>query len=488
MLKDSLKFLFKDTAIYGLSNAFSKFFQFLTIPLIVKFLSVQEFGVWTLLFVYGNIFSSILIFGMDSAVVRFFYDNPTDAQKKKLFSTGLLFQIILFLLSAVIFFIIPATSRTTLLGLSDNYHIELLIVFFWTPAFVVTHYCQNWFKWTFQRTRFLISSIGFTLANFLVLLLLLNSEGNNLLFICQITLCTQFAIALLDLFWCKEVIQWTFDKKLLTDLVKFGFPMMMVFLFGVLSSSLDRLFLVKLMDSVQFGIYTFSQKLGGIMNMFVLAFQIAFGPFLYSIWEKAESKRVFSKFQTYYIMVFCAIAIPVSAFGKVLVDLMGSSEYQGAEKVLPLLFIGAILNGLYSFASIGISYSKKSYLIFWTISIGLIVNFFTNIVLAPYFYQYGVAIGWIIGNLSMITTAYLISRKYYTIKFNFIKDIVIFICFIGALLVLSYFSFSTNAVLDGLINSFAGLFLFSTAALLLLTKEEKEFLKNFLSRYSSKAK
>ena len=95
MLKSTLKYLIKDSAFYGLGNGVSKSLQLITLPLVVKSVTDADFSNWNLIQASAAIIAGILLFGMDSAAARFYYDVKTFSEKKLIFTNSLSVQLIL---------------------------------------------------------------------------------------------------------------------------------------------------------------------------------------------------------------------------------------------------------------------------------------------------------------------------------------------------------------------------------------------------------
>ena len=88
MLKSTLKFLIKDSAFYGAGNAVSKSLQFITLPLVVKSVSDTDFSNWNMIQASTAIIAGLVLFGMDSASARYFYDVKDVDDKRKIFTNS----------------------------------------------------------------------------------------------------------------------------------------------------------------------------------------------------------------------------------------------------------------------------------------------------------------------------------------------------------------------------------------------------------------
>ncbi len=480
MLRERLKFLFKDTAIYGLANGISRFVVLLTIPIIVKHIDVESFGVWNMLTILGSVTSAILIFGMDSAVVRYYYDSDTLEHRRNIFSHGVLVLIGTVFCFGIMAVLAPGQFLKSV-GVSSSYQHALLIVFVWTPANIFVHYFQNWFKWTFQRIRFLSIALG--LATFNIILLLAYTYFGSLTLTSVLTAqaIAAWVFALVGCWWCREYFQAVFDLKMVKNLIAYGLPMMIIMVMSILSPAIDRIFLSHLQDARSLGIYSLIQKISAIMIMVITAFQTAFGPFSFSIWEKKDAQHTFARFQSYYLMLTGLAAIGICSLSRPIILLLGTPEYLGGEHYLPFLILGAIVYGLYSFAAIGIFYAKKVSLNLLACTLGVLTMILVNSWVTPVYQEYGAAFAYLSGNIVMVLVAYGVSVRYYKIPFFHWKDSLILIL-LAFLLAATIVTYSDNQYLDSTYKLVTLSSVFSLASILLLTNSERKVLRRLVFR------
>jgi O-antigen/teichoic acid export membrane protein len=480
VIKERLKFLIKDTVLYGVASGVSRFVVFITIPIIVNRISVAEFGIWSLFTMLGSIVSAVLIFGMDSAVVRFYFDDKGDGHRRRIFSHGFYLQLTLSLAFVASAFAIP-TLYLDAIGISHDHTVESFVLFSWIPANVLGQFIQNWFKWTFQRTRFLVIALGTAVSN-LILLYAIMSLGSldlrNILFAQSLA---SWMFVLLGIWWCRRNFTLVLETKMSRELALYGFPMMLVMLVGMLSPALDRLFLVRVLSEQQLGVYSFCQRLSVIMSVVVAAFQTAFGPFAFSIWEKDDARHTFSRFQTYYIIIAGGVALGICCCGKVLTLLLGNEDYLSSVKYLPYLVAGAAVYGLYSFAAMGIFYSKRMIFNLISLSVGLIVTIILDSVLVPVLAEQGAVIAYLSGNVAMVLAAYLFSARFYTVLYSFVRDGALILT-IGILLAATNYQFHTDTFVDAAIKLLVFLPGFALVALLFLNSGERAALRLFRFR------
>jgi len=70
-MKEKLKELTKDTAIYGISTMLGRFLNFILVPFYTNVFAPADYGVVILIYSYIAIFNIIFIYGMDAAFLKF---------------------------------------------------------------------------------------------------------------------------------------------------------------------------------------------------------------------------------------------------------------------------------------------------------------------------------------------------------------------------------------------------------------------------------
>src|ERR1051325_422667 len=224
-----------------------------------------------------------------------------------------------------------------------------LLIIAWIPSYVYTQYSLIWLRISLQKFRFLCLSVGISLLNLLMLYALTLMRDFTNYNILAINAISCWIFLLIGFRWLRKNFSFSIEKEWLQKLFHLGFPMMLVMLTSQLSSSLDRFFLVNYLDSDKLGVYMLNQKLTVIIVVFISAFQMVINPFIFSIWNKPDAAHTFSRFQSYYLIVFGILAIVICSFSKWLIGLIGTEEYRGPANFFPVLIMGNIFYGMYSF-------------------------------------------------------------------------------------------------------------------------------------------
>ncbi|MDY0083130.1 MAG: oligosaccharide flippase family protein, partial [Ignavibacteriaceae bacterium] len=131
-MKDKLKELTKDTAIYGISTMLGRFLNFLLVPFYTNIFLPADYGVINVLYSYIAIFNILFIYGMDSAYLKYAAFKEIGDEKDNfstpyisIFSTSIIFLFVFIILKNPIAAFIEIDA-------SQNYLIVLsaLIMFF----------------------------------------------------------------------------------------------------------------------------------------------------------------------------------------------------------------------------------------------------------------------------------------------------------------------------------------------------------------------
>ena len=169
---NSLKKLFSDSMIYGLSSIVGRFLNYLLVPLYTyKLVSSGGYGVVTNLYAYTALLLVLLTFGMETTF--FYFANNNKGDYKRVFSTALYMVggVALLFLVAVFVFIGPISRG---LGYADNPEylriMATVVAFdaFQAILFAFLRFKGRAWKFAFLKLLFIFCNIGLNLFFFLV--------------------------------------------------------------------------------------------------------------------------------------------------------------------------------------------------------------------------------------------------------------------------------------------------------------------------------
>jgi len=411
-----------------------KLIGLILLPIYTDQLTTVQFGMWSLLEVTGQVL--VISFGLrlSTAMIRFYSDAKSDQARKQIVSTAMVASII-----SILVFNAGAHPFTA----------DLSVLFFDTPEF------NDYFTFLIVWTSFEILNrivldlirikekplfyITLTIAKFLIILTL------NIYFIAVLhmgimgiilgqLIGSLFGFVVALPFLIKEM-RWSVDLSLLREMIAYGFPLIFSGISAFILNVGDR-YLVKIfLDYDDVGIYSLSYKISSVLKMvLVQAFQLGFLPIAFNMFNKPEAPRFFSKVFTYYTFLLFWSSLVIGLFSREIIILFSSDEsYYSAYHFVPLLVTAISFFGIQNFFIIGLHYAKKTRQVALITLIVLIFSLLLNTILIPRIGLYGAAITAILSGLLMILMSYMQSQKFYPIRYE-IRKVIIIIAVFAAIL------------------------------------------------------
>ncbi|HEY3216979.1 MAG TPA: hypothetical protein VGK93_10855, partial [Candidatus Eisenbacteria bacterium] len=83
-MREALKHLTGESLVYGLGQVSGRAVQLLLVPVLTRALARDVYGVADLVLAYSQFAVLVLVFGMDAALVRFFYQEPDRQARRRM--------------------------------------------------------------------------------------------------------------------------------------------------------------------------------------------------------------------------------------------------------------------------------------------------------------------------------------------------------------------------------------------------------------------
>jgi len=484
-MKEKLKELTKDTAIYGISTMFGRFLNFLLVPFYTNVFLPAEYGVVNILYAYLAIFNIIFIYGMDSAFLKYsaFKDIGDDKENFStpyisVFITSIIFVSLIFLFkNPIAVFLEINTDKIYLIILSA------FILFF--DANVVIPFLKLRLERKvklFSLLRVVNISINIILNVFLIVKL---KWGIEAIFVSNLVASVFTLIFIIPTI--AKNFRFCFHKVLFKRLLKFGLPYLPAGIAVMLVQVIDVPIMQKLTDLKTVGIYKANYKLGIFMMLFVNMFQFAWQPFFLNNAKEENAKELFSKVLTYFTIVGSVLLILLSLFISDIVEInfggfsiIGSNYWAGLY-IVPVVLLAYLFNGLYVVFSAGIYIEEKSMYAPVVAGLGAITNIVVNYFLIPYLNIMGAALATLASYVVMAAGYYFVTQKYYKINYEYYKlaKIALAIVFIGVV----YYLLMYGGFLNIYFKIILGILFLTFILLNVIEKNEMDFIKTkFLRR------
>ena len=414
----NLKSLAKDTAIYGLSSIVGRFLNYLLVPLYTAKISAASggYGVVTNMYAYTAIFLVLLTFGMETTLFRF--ANKEGENPDTVFSTAMLVVgTITAVFLAVIFGFIDEIGQ--LIGYADRHEFVLMMATvvaldaLQAIPFSYLRFNKRPIRFASLKLLFIVLNIGINVLYFVVL------GKTDVFYVFSINLaCTSF----ITFFFIPDLlrIHWAFDARLLRQMLKYSWPILVLGIAGVLNQAADKIIYpyvrTGLQGEVELGIYGACVKIAMVMAMITQAFRYAYEPFVFGKAKDSDSRETYAEAMKYFVIFTLLAFLVVVGWLDVLKYIIGHDYWEGLRAV-PIVMAAEILMGVYFNLSFWYKLTDSTIWGLWFSVAGCAVLIAVNIIFIPKFGYMACAWGGVAGYGTATPLSYFVGQKKYPIRY-----------------------------------------------------------------------
>lgn len=422
--QNRIKFLLKDSIVYGGANALNAVFMMFAFPFLTRYLSVEEFGIYDSLNILVNVLILAVVWGQESALARYFYEYDEKNDKKIIVSSSLLIQLIFIIVLFPLFFYF--SDDLSLYYLNTNKYNELMpYILLQIPVGMLINYTSNILKWTFSKYKFLLLNIGSLVFSFSGIIIGIKYFQVDLVDIFIIILSTRSVFAIIGLIFVFEWLEFKKDSKILKELFYYALPLGLVSFISAISPVFERGFITNYLTEDKLGIYAIAFRVAFIIQLPIQAFTTAWGPFSLSIFKEKDSEETYNIVLNLYIMLVSISGLFLIFGTDLIVLILSSTEYLDASYFVFIIVLGSIIQSISWITSLGITISKKSHLRVYSYIAKNIGELLILIFFITEFNLFAVAISYLAGNIVLFLIELFLSYKSYTLRFNFSNTIFI---------------------------------------------------------------
>ena len=399
----------KNTIIVFLGRASSSLIGLLMLPFYTHWLSPSDYGTADLVFTYTSIMVSVISCCLADAV--FIYGkSATEDDRKKYYSSGILFLIGAFILSGLLTMMLKITGlRFQVTNVIFKY-----AWFIWaiTICNILQLYTQSFTQAIDKMTVFTLTGVVFTLSitlSSVAFLPILGLKGYLWAYVLANLSASVFSMTTSKSY--KYISLNKFDKQKCIELLSYGIPIIPNTIMWWLVSGINRPIMESTLGLASVGLFAVANKIPGVISMLCGIFNTAWNITMLEEYGKKDFNEFFNKIVKSIFFVLVLVGAVVSIFSKEIVSIFAAEEYFTAWKYLPFLVFSALLQNLSGLIGGVFSAQKKSKYFFYTSIWGAVTSLLFTYLLIPSLGLYGVCVAMILSFLSMI-----ISRLKYAWK------------------------------------------------------------------------
>ena len=359
-MRDYVKKLSFQVLVYGLGDAFVKGVGFLLILLYTRCLSVDQFGMVSLLQTLQFVLTLVLSLGLNASLIKVYQDAVKDWEKDEAVSTAL-FCVVVWGIPATagLIWAAPALSRFMFGSMEGAGYLRWVFAALYLDGF-------RGLALAVLRARekpvsyVLVNGIQFTLLVVTnVLWVGVWKRGIQGIVESQFVTSAVLALGVLGLLvrWKRFRISWS----RLRVMVSFGMPLVPSGVAAWGLAVMSQYFIRHFSGMHEVGLYGLGWRFGTLISMvLVIPFRTAWFPFMFSIRDEARADRMYSLTLTYFLFAAVFLALGISILARELVLVAATREYLGGYPIIPLLAAAYVAYGVFNTADVGIMLTGKT--------------------------------------------------------------------------------------------------------------------------------
>ncbi len=438
---DKIKSLSKQTLIYGTSTIIGRFLNFILVPFYTNVFPPSEYGVVAVVFAYIAFLNIVYSFGFEAGYFRFASAKEVGDEKQNFTHPFIFITANSLVISGLI--LVFHSSIAALIGVKDESIIiySAFILFFDALALIPFAYLRlkNKAK-VFASIKLVNISVNVALNLVLILVFKLGLEA---VFISN--LAASLVTLLLLLPNILKNISFTYHKQLFNELWKFSFPYLPAALASMVVQTLNIIILRYLVDVKTVGIYNANYKLGIFMMLIVSMFEYAWRPFFLNNAKDPNAKALFAKILTLFTggasVVLIMLTFTIQDIIKIPLPFKGyiiGPGYWSGVVIVPIVLFAYMFLGIYTNLIAGVYIEKKTKYLPLITGLGAVLNIASAFLLIPVWGITGGAVSTLISYIAMAVYMYIVSQKFYPVKYEVGKLAMILLIDITALTVFFY--------------------------------------------------
>lgn len=403
-----------NTLLVFIGNAGSKLIGLLMLPFYTRWLSAEDFGTYNLIFIYSSFLVGLVTLSIAESIF-IFPKSVSKPEQKEYFTGGVVFFVMAYSLTGVIFYFIR--SILTGYGLDNSITQYTWIIYVFIGLFFIQAYLQQFTRSIDKIKIYSASGLVLTISIACYAFLLIPSFGLKGYIMSQVA--AYLTAILFTLFTSKAYKYFSisyFAKSKLMQMLKYSVPLMPNGVMWWLISSLNRPVLENYLGKGAVGIFAVANTFPSLMTTLFTVFSISWQISVLEEFGKDDFKSFYNRVLKVVFAVLTLISCGLALSSNLIIELMVDEKFYEAWKYIPLLTFAVLFSSLSSFVGMNFSASRESKYYFYSSIWGALVSVIFVIVLVPTFGIWGASITVVLAHFSMAISRIIYSWKYVQIS------------------------------------------------------------------------
>ena len=436
-----LRKLAGETAVYGATTVAARLLNYLLVPIHTRVFAPEEYGIVTDLYAYVGFFVVLFSYRMETAYFRFAGNDP--AQQRRTFVTA---SGSILLSSLVLSGLLALNAEPLAIALRyshQDWAVAWMALVLGLDALTAIPFAQ--LRHRGRAARFGMArmlNIGVNIGASLFFLLLCPALyekgvgwvnlvydpdlGVGYVFYANFLASLATLVFVLPEFGGLEQLKvfWRdFDGELWKKMMRYGLPLVVVGLAGIVNEVLDRILLKYLLPGdletrlTGVGIYGACYKLAMLMTIFTQAFNYASEPFFFRHADRGDAPALYARVARAFAAVGALVFAGVMLFLDVFQLFIGEGGYREGLAVVPILLMANLLLGLYYNVSVWFKLTDRTLMGAWIALGGAAVTIALNVWLIPQIGYLGSAWATLACYATMLLITWALGRLFYPVPY-----------------------------------------------------------------------
>ncbi len=409
----------KHALIYGISSAFQALIGFVLLPLLTKFYSAEEFGVYSLLILVSTLAGAFFFFGSSSTLNRYFFESDTEEHKKSTVSTTFLITLIGAFLQIILGFVFSNKLSILLTG-SGDFSNQVFLILLASAIGILMNFNFVVIRLEKKSKVFVQLNIFSNLLNLALVYYLLVFRNAGIYAPIIGLLIGNLVAFVISYFYVKKYLGEYNNKIMVREYLFFGLSTTINGITYYFLDWIDRYFVKQYASLSDVGIYSMGYKIGMIIQIIMIfPFGMIWSTFRMQYAKDPDNSKFVTRIISYYTVIGLFLVLATSLFAKELLFIFsGREEYYIAYKVVPIIMIAHLVYGYINIIDFGILISKKLYFFYLTFIVGAGLNALLNFIFVPKFGYMASAYITLITYFFCSGVIYVIGNRFYYLQID----------------------------------------------------------------------
>ena len=384
MLSLRRKFV-SDTITYGLAQGLIALRELLVLPLFARFMSAEQYGLFTQLLVTTSLLLPIVTFRLLISTVRFLSPEDDRASFRRSFYSGLTWVFGAGIIVGILLALFAAGGAQLILG--DAAYAEFMpMTSLLILSSVAVAYIQNYYR-IVRRIKTMAVILLLQTAFEVVLIILAIYLGYGVKGAVWALVIVRISLSVILLAVVRARIgPFGFDGRALRELLAYGIPLMPNGAMMWAVNYFDRIIIVHFLGLTALGIYSASYSLAMGLKLLFSPVGFVLLPVLSRLWDKGEAEEV-KRYFTYTNRYFLLLGLPAS-FGlawmsQPLLTVIASSQFTTNTFLVLWIALGILFEGVFQINVYVYHLLRQTKYVSLVLLLSTAVNIVLNVVLVP---------------------------------------------------------------------------------------------------------